>query len=89
MLWHYRLRHLSFPYLKKLFSSLFKGLNCSEFYCENCILSKSHRTIYPSRPYQASKPFYLIHSDTSGPSKINTSSGKKWFVTFIDDHTRL
>ena len=89
MLWHYRLGHPSFPYLKKLFPNLFKGLNCSEFHCENCILSKSHRTIYPSRPYQASKPFYLIHSDIWGPSKINTSSGKKWFVTFIDDHTRL
>ena len=67
MLWHHRLRHPSFPYLKKLFPSLFKGLNCSEFHCENCILSKSHRTIYPSRPYQASKPFYLIHSDILGP----------------------
>ena len=33
--------------------------------------------------------FYLIHSDVWGPSKITTSSGKKWYVTFIDDHTRL
>ena len=89
MLWHHRLGHPSFPYLKKLFPSLFKGLNCSELYCESCILSKSHRTIYPSRLSQASKPFYLIHNDIWGPSRINTNSGKKWFVTFINDHTRL
>ena len=31
----------------------------------------------------------MIHSDVWGPSKIITLSGKKWFVTFIDDHTRL
>ena len=29
MLWHYRLGHPSFPYHKKLFPSLFKGLICS------------------------------------------------------------
>lgn len=44
---------------------------------------------FKSNVYFASKPFYLIHSDVWGPSKIKTMSGKKWFVTFIDDHTRL
>ena len=33
--------------------------------------------------------FYQIHSDVWGPSKIATLIGKKRFVTFIDDHTRL
>ena len=76
MLWHYRLGHPSFPYLKKLFPSLFRRLDCSKFHCENCILSKSHKTIYPSRSYHASRPFYLIHSDVWGPSRINTFSKK-------------
>ncbi|KAA0042115.1 Retrovirus-related Pol polyprotein from transposon TNT 1-94 [Cucumis melo var. makuwa] len=31
----------------------------------------------------------LIHTDVWGPSKVTTSSEKRWFVTFIDDHTRL
>lgn len=44
---------------------------------------------FNSKAYSASKPFYLIHSHVWGPSKIKTMSGKKWFVTFIDDHTRL
>lgn len=42
-----------------------------------------------SEPYKASKPFYLLHIDVSGHSKITTHSGKGWFVTFIDDHTHL
>ncbi|KAA0045080.1 reverse transcriptase [Cucumis melo var. makuwa] len=34
--------------------------------------------------------FMLWHfRDVWGPSKVTTSSGKRWFVTFIDDHTRL
>ena len=89
MLWHLRLGHPSFPYLKHLFPNLFKGLDCSSLYCESCCLSKSHRNTYLPKPYVSSKPFYLIHSDVWGPSRITTISKKKWFVTFIDDHTHL
>ncbi|CAL5421419.1 unnamed protein product [Camellia sinensis] len=89
MLWHYRLGHPSFLYLKHLFPELFKGIDCSSFHCESCIFAKFHRYTYLPKHYQASKPFYLIHSDVWGPSKITTLSGKRWFVTFINDHTRL
>jgi transposase InsO family protein len=34
-------------------------------------------------------PFALIHSDVWGPSPVTTSSGHRWFVTFIDDCTRM
>ncbi|KAA0025138.1 Retrovirus-related Pol polyprotein from transposon TNT 1-94 [Cucumis melo var. makuwa] len=48
-----------------------------------------HRVSFPSQPYKPTQPFTLIHSDVWGPSKVTTSSGKRWFVTFTDDHTRL
>ena len=89
MMWHLRLGHLSFPYLKHLFPSLFQGVSIKEFQCDICCFSKKTRNPYASKPYRASKPFYLIHSDVWGPSNISTLSGKRWFVTFIDDHTRL
>ena len=31
----------------------------------------------------------LVKVHVWGPSKITTQFGKKWFVTFIDDHTEL
>ncbi|RVW62884.1 Retrovirus-related Pol polyprotein from transposon RE1 [Vitis vinifera] len=34
-------------------------------------------------------PFMVIHSDVWGPSKVPTLSGSRWFVTFIDDCTRM
>ena len=34
-------------------------------------------------------PFMLIHSDIWGPSHVKTNTGVHWFITFIDDHTRL
>ena len=89
MLWHHRLGHPSFLYLKHLFPTLFKNIDCSFFHCESCYLSKSQRATFLSKPYLATKPFYLIHSDVWGPFRVTTSTRKKWFVTFIDDHTRL
>ena len=59
------------------------------FQCESCHLSKDHRVKFFPKPYCPSKPFYLIHSDVQSPSKVFTLSSKKWFVTFIDDHTRV
>ena len=31
----------------------------------------------------------MIHSDIWGPSRIKNVTGTRWFVSFIDDHTRL
>ena len=89
MLWHFRLGHPSFSYMFKLFPTLFHNKNPSLFQCEICQLSKHHRTVFPSHNYKASHPFYLIHSDIWGPSHVTNYSGTRWFITFIDDHTRL
>ena len=85
----FRLGHPSFQYLKHLFPSLFKNKNPSSFQCEFCELAKHHRTSFPLQPYRLSKPFSLIHSDVWGSSRVSTLSAKKWFVTFIDYHTRV
>ncbi|KAI5353666.1 hypothetical protein L3X38_006560 [Prunus dulcis] len=42
-LWHKRLGHASFDYLKKLFPSLFFSFDVSSFQCDTCELAKSHR----------------------------------------------
>ncbi|KAA0068166.1 Beta-galactosidase [Cucumis melo var. makuwa] len=46
--------------------------------------------LFPHNQYNPTQTlFTLIHSDVWGPSKVTTSLEKRWFVTFIDDHTRL
>ena len=89
MLWHYRLGHPNFLYLEKLFPSLFHNKNPNEFQCEICQFSKHIRNSYPNRSYKASQPFSMIHSDVWGPSRIKNVTGSRWFISFIDDHTRL
>ncbi|CAL9011096.1 unnamed protein product, partial [Prunus brigantina] len=88
-LWHRRLGHASFGYLQKLFPSLFSGLESSSFKCDICDLAKSHRVPFPLSSNKSLIPFSLVHSDVWGPSKITTPGGARWFVTFIDDCTRM
>ncbi|BBH08684.1 ABC-2 type transporter family protein [Prunus dulcis] len=73
-LWHRRLGH---------------RLLDSDFTCDTCILAKSHRVPYPLSTNKCTTPFMLIHSDVRGPSPITAPSGVQWFVTFIDDCTRM
>ncbi|KZV53482.1 hypothetical protein F511_14848 [Dorcoceras hygrometricum] len=88
-LWHRRMGHPNFQYLKHLYPQLFHNQNVSDFQCDICQFAKHHRSSFPAHSYHASKPFALIHSDVWGPFKTATLSNKRWFITFIDDHTRL
>ena len=89
MLWHYRLGHPNFMYLEKLFPSLFINKNSKSFGCEICQFSKHTRSSYASISYKPSRPFVMIHSDVWGPSRVKNITGTRWFVSFVDDHTRL
>lgn len=88
MLWHFRLGHPSFSYMKHLFPSLFVNKDPSLFQCEMCQLAKHTRAPVHALKYKSSKPFALIHSDLWGPSRIKNLTGTRWFITFTDDHTR-
>ena len=74
-------------YLRHLFPSLFH--NKDSFQCEVCQLSKHRHVFLPPQIYRASKPFTLIHSDIWGPSRVSTLSHQRWFLSFVDDHTRV
>jgi hypothetical protein len=88
-LWHRRLGHPSFGYLRHLLPSLFSRLQNVDFKCDTCIKAKSQRVSYPVSLNKTNTPFALIHSDVWGPSLIPTSSGHRWFVIFVDDCTRM
>lgn len=73
-LWHHRLGHSSFGYLKHLIQSLFSGCQTSDFKCDTCIFSKSHRATYPLSANNTYVPFMLVHIDVWGPSLVSTHS---------------
>ncbi|KAG8486485.1 hypothetical protein CXB51_019766 [Gossypium anomalum] len=89
MLWHHRLGHPNFLYLKKHLPLLFRNKSINSLRCEICQLSKHTRVPYPLKPYIQSQPFSLIHSDLWGANRVKNIMGARWFITFIDDHTRV
>lgn len=86
-LWHRRLGHPSAGYLQLLFPKLPKH---SDFKCQTCILSKSHRQTFRPTNTKVDEPFSLVHSDVWGPAP-NSGNNKSYnfFLLFVDDCTRM
>lgn len=89
MLWHFRLGHPNFSYLKRLLPSLFINKNPKLFKCEVCQMAKHTRNTYSPRSYKPSHPFSLVYGDIWGPVRIPSITGARWFLLLVDDHTRL
>ena len=81
--------HPSFVYLKRLYPRLFGNKDIVSFNCEHCVLAKLSRNSHPPHTYKPFIPFHLIHSDIWGEAQAPTLIGTRWFITFIDDHSRL
>ena len=75
--------------MKKLFRSLFANFDVSSFQCGVCELEKIHRASFPLTLNKSPVPFMIIHYEVWSPSKFATLDGSRWFVTFIDDCTRM
>lgn len=55
----------------------------------DCLVGKQHRESVPKKSlWRASRRLQLIHSDLCGPISPASNSDKKYFLTFIDDHSR-
>ncbi|KAL4025768.1 hypothetical protein IC575_014173 [Cucumis melo] len=72
-------------------SKITRELHCKAIFLPESVYFQdmsSGRTFGTARH---SSGLYILDDDTScsSLSRVTTSSGKRWFVTFIDDHTRL
>ncbi|XP_048225610.1 uncharacterized mitochondrial protein AtMg00300-like [Ricinus communis] len=84
---HCRLSHPSLPLLKKMCPQFH---NLSSLECESCQYVKHHRLNFSSRINKhASVPFDLVYSDVWGPCPVVSKAGIKYFVTFVDNYSRL
>lgn len=86
-LYHHRIGHPSFRSLKIVFPSLFRGLDVESLHCDVREIAKHKCVPFPTSNKKSLVPFYLIHSDTWGPSSVSNISDACWLVSFIDDCT--
>jgi hypothetical protein len=88
--WHHCLGHLCCSRLSTLIKSGCIGHTSVEsiFHCKGCKLRKQIQLPYFSSDSYSTKPFDLIHSDVWGPVPFVSKGGHKYYVVFIDDHSR-
>ncbi|RVW80772.1 Retrovirus-related Pol polyprotein from transposon RE1 [Vitis vinifera] len=63
---------------------------CRRFRVSHVSLGKHTRVSFPKRlNNRAKSPFELVHTDVWGPCRTASTLGFQYFVTFIDDYSRL
>ena len=91
-LWHKRLAHVNIQQLRQL-STIADGIdipsNGKYDFCEACVEAKMQRKqIHPLNEIRSTEPLQLIHSDVCGLMQTESIGGSRYFITFIDDHSR-
>lgn len=81
--WHQRLGHPS----DRVLQCFDLSLNSNN--CDSCHYAKQHRLSFDELFGRANKCFDLVHSDVWGNAPVDSREGYKYFVTFIDDKSRV
>ena len=85
---HCRMGHVSFDKMYQVFPDVMSGVDKSKLKCDACEFAKHTRNSYVSKGIRSISPFVLIHSDV-WTCPVLSVSGMKYFVTFIDCHSRM
>lgn len=82
-------QHLGHPSLNKMRLLVPNFSKLSSFECQSCQLGKHTRSTYCQRVHKSiASPFALVHYDNWGPSRVKSTLGYYYFVTFIDNFSR-
>lgn len=72
-----------------MFPSFFKDIDVNSLHCDAFKFVKHHQVPFPLSNNRSLVPFLLINYDIWGPSRIHNVLRATWFVTFINDCTRM
>ncbi|KAH9752684.1 hypothetical protein KPL71_014795 [Citrus sinensis] len=91
LLWHFRLGHVSESGLKELEKQGALGSDkiSTVGFCEECVLGKSSRTRFKTAVHNTKGTLDYIHSDMWGPAQIESLGGACYFLSMIDDFSRM
>jgi hypothetical protein len=86
-LWHARLSHINTKYVQNMSKSgLIPKISHNNSKCEICLKCKMTKKPFPNE--RTSQLLEIIHFDSCELNSHLTRGGNKYFITFIDDHSR-
>lgn len=88
-LWHLRLGHPSERVLDQVLRSCNIKIKANKrYFCEPCQYGKNRALPFKLSDSRATCPLQLIHTDLWGPSPVQSSSGYRYYIQFLDDFSR-
>ena len=89
-LWHKRLGHLNRYSMKQLnnLAEEYYVSTVSNEPCEICLRGTHSKLPFHSNPKRVNELLELVHTDLCGPMEVISIGGNRYFLTFIDDHSR-
>ena len=60
---------------------------CMEF-CEHCVYGKAHRLRFSTSKHKNMVILDYVHIGVWGPAPVTSKGGSRYFVTYVDDHSR-
>ncbi|CAI7897176.1 unnamed protein product [Closterium sp. NIES-54] len=93
--WHERLCHINISMLQKMVKDgslkglVVKGPAKEIGSCPTCLETKFTKFPFSSSTGPIKAPISLVHMDVVGPTRALSLSGSHYFLTIVDDHTRL
>ena len=89
-LWHMRLGHMSERGMAELHKrGLLKGIKtCKLDFCKYCVLGKQSRVQFKTAKHKTEGILDYVHTDLWGPTSVESRTGHRYFVSFIDDYSR-
>ena len=93
-LWHKRLYYVNFDNLVKIRKNIIvRGSPSLRKFdmglCKNCQIGKMGKTTFKRKDYHSKEFLELVHKDLCGPIGIESYSGDKYFILFVDDYSRM
>jgi hypothetical protein len=93
-IWHKRIGHVNEQRLKSMQNSkIVIGLPKFKVdgihrICEACQFGKQTNNVFSHDKNVSKKTLDVVHLDVWGPTKMTSMGGCRYYVSFIDDHTR-
>ena len=92
--WHRILRHVNFNYLNTMCKNhILEGfpseIETDYYKCATCIENKILNIPFDNNRKRAKDILEIVHTDLNGPHNIVGYRGEKYFITFIDNYSKL